>query len=151
MMDNVPNQSAVLLKCDFDKAPKLTGMQLLPLLRFQFIERVEAYLKMLADPSTVEFTSYAGELDLSMQRFVRDAERRAVGHAKAETIRCDGGELHVKRDGARLRQAANGRDVVAELPISVVDAGHRAGAHHPFLARFEDRRNGQASARHGAT
>src|SRR5450759_5375295 len=97
--------SAVLLKCDFGKAPQLARMQPLPLLRFQFIERVEAYLEMLADPLTVEFTSHAGELDLSMQRFIRDAEQRAVGHAKAETIRCDGGRLHVKRDGARLRQA----------------------------------------------
>ena len=58
--------SAVLLKCDFGKAPKLTGMQPLPLLRFQFIERVEADLEMLADPSTVEFGSHSGELDLSM-------------------------------------------------------------------------------------
>ena len=92
--------SAVLLKCDFGKAPQLTRMQTFAFLRFQPFERVKSDLEMLADAPTVELAGHARELDLSVQRLVRDAQQRAVGHTKAETIGRYGGRLHVKRHGA---------------------------------------------------
>ncbi len=85
---------------------------------------------MLADALPVELSRHAGELDLAMQRLVGDAQQRSIGHAKAEAVGGNGGRFHVERDGAGLRQAADDRRIVAELPVAVVDARDRAGAHH---------------------
>src|SRR6266849_2323667 len=98
-------------------------MQPFRLLRLELLKRLEANLEMLIDSLPVELAGHAGQLDLSVQRLVRATEQRAVGHAEAKAIGGDGCRLHVKRDGARLRQAANVHHMVAELPIAVVDAG----------------------------
>ena len=67
-------RTLTLLKRHFGKASELAGMQPLQRLRFQLLEGRQADLKMLVDTLPVEFPGHAGELDLSMQRFVRDAK-----------------------------------------------------------------------------
>src|SRR6516225_3492917 len=98
----------------------------------QLSERVEADLQMLIDTLAVELPSHSGELDLAMQRLVRDAEQRAVRHAEPESIGRDRRRFHVERNGTRLRQTAYGRGRIAELPVAIVDAGDGAGAHNPL-------------------
>ena len=44
-----------------------------PLLRLQKLERLEAHLEMLSDSLAVEFAGHPRELDLSVQRLVREA------------------------------------------------------------------------------
>jgi hypothetical protein len=64
----------LLLKCHFGKASELAGMQPFECLRLQLLEGRQADLKMLVDALPVELPGHAGELDLAMQRFVRDAK-----------------------------------------------------------------------------
>src|SRR5438876_6346005 len=87
---------------------------------------------MLADAVAVEVSGHAGQFDLAMQRLVRYAKQGSVRYAEAEPVGGHRSRFHVEGDGTRLRQAPNGRYVVTELPIPVVDAGYRAGPHHPF-------------------
>ena len=54
-------------------------MQPFPLLRFEFFQRLEADLEMLADPPTVEFAGHSGSFISPCGRFVRDAEQLRYG------------------------------------------------------------------------
>ena len=78
--------SAILLKCGFGKAPQLPRMQPLPFLCLQLFERIKANLEMLANLPAVELAGHPGELDVPVQRFIRDAQQRAVWHSKVEAI-----------------------------------------------------------------
>src|SRR5690606_39099092 len=118
------------LKRHLREAAELPRMQPLALLRPQALERVEADVEMLADPLPVELARHAGELDLAVHRFVRNAEQRAVRHPEAEPVRRARRRLHVERDRTRLRELADLRRGVADLPVAVVDAADRAGPHH---------------------
>src|SRR6266850_1324386 len=120
---------AMLLERNLDKASQLTRMQALRFLGFKLFKRLQADLKMLADALAVEFAGHAGEFDLAMEGFIRHAEQRAVRYAKAKAVGGDRCRLHVECNGARLRQASNdGR--TANLPIAIIDARDRSGAHH---------------------
>src|SRR6266699_2437858 len=92
--------TTTLLECDFGKAPQLARMQPFSSLRFELFECAQADLQVLADPLPIELASHAGELDLSVQRPVRNAEQRAVGYTEAETVGGDGRRFHVERNGA---------------------------------------------------
>lgn len=106
-------------------------MQALGFLLLEPLQRPQADLEMLADALPVELAGHACELDLAVQRLVGDAQQRAVGHAEAIAVGGDGRRLHVERDGARLRHAPDHRRA-ADLPVAIVDAGDRAGAHQPL-------------------
>src|SRR5581483_5213883 len=117
-----------LLKCHLGKAPQLARMQPLRFLLLDTLQRLQPDLKMLTDPLSIEFARHAGELDLAMQRLVRNAQQGAVGHAEAIAVGRDRGRLHVERDRARLRHAPDDRGA-ADFPIAIVDACNRSGAH----------------------
>ena len=88
-------------------------MQPFTFLRLQLLQRLETDLEVLSDPLAVEFAGHARELDLAMQRLVRDAKKRAVGDAETKAVCSDGGRFHVKCDRTRLRKLADYRDMVA--------------------------------------
>src|SRR2546427_9974781 len=96
------------------QSSSVCGMQPFSSLRFELFECAQADLQVLADPLPIELASHAGELDLSVQRPVRNAEQCAVGYAEAEAVGGDGRRFHVQRNGAGPRQAAAGRRVTAE-------------------------------------
>jgi len=91
---------------------------------------IQAKLRRAGDLRAVKVAGHAGQLQFAMQRFVRNAEKRAVWHPEAEPVRGNGRAFHIQRDGARLRQALHRAGLVAQLPVAVVDGGHRAGTHH---------------------
>ena len=101
-------------------------MQAVPALLEQ-IECGKADLQMLGDRRLVESARRPRQLDLAMQRLVRDAKKRAVGHPQAKALGRNRAALHVDGDGAREVDAlAFLRE--AQLPIAVVvgDDGARA-------------------------
>src|SRR5262249_49791238 len=75
------------------------------------------------------FTGHARQLDFSMEGFIGHAEQCAVGHAEPEAVGGNCRRLHVERNSARLRQASN-NGAIANLPIAIVYARDRSGAHH---------------------
>ena len=117
------------LESDLGEAPELARVQPFPLLCLEMLERLKANLEVLTHALTVEFVGHSGKLDFAVQWLVRNAQQCAVGHPKAEAVRRNGGRLHVERDGARLRQSPDNGQMIAELPIAVVDTGHRSGSH----------------------
>src|ERR1043165_1712020 len=110
-----------LLKRDLGEAAQLARMQALRFLQLETFERPDPDLEVLADALAVELAGHAGELDLAMQRLVGNAKQRAVGNPKREAVGGDRRRLHIERDRARLRQAADDR-AIADLPVAVVDA-----------------------------
>jgi hypothetical protein len=119
-------------------------MQAFPFLGFELFQRLYADLKVLADALPIEFAGHASKLDLAVERFVRDAKQGAVGHAKTEPIGGDRRGFHIEGDRARLRQTPND-GWISDLPIAVVHARDRSGAHHPF--KLEARKAGDFAHR----
>src|SRR5690606_38174887 len=119
-----------LLKRDLGKAPQLARMEPCALLRPDPLERIEPDVEVLTDALAVELARHPGELDLAVHRLVGDAEQRPVRDPKAEAVRRDRRGFHIERDRARLGELAYRRRMVGQLPVAVVDAAHRAGAHH---------------------
>ena len=62
--------------------------------------------QMLADRPLVEGVGLAGQLKLAVERLVRHAQQRPIGHAEAVALRGDGRRFHVDRDRAALVEAA---------------------------------------------
>ena len=50
----------------------------------------------------VKACSHARQLQLTMQRFITDAQQGAIGHTEAIAIGSDGGTFHIQRNGTRL-------------------------------------------------
>src|SRR5436305_1989731 len=116
-----PARPSRLLKRRLLKAPELARVEPLRRHGAEFLHRTDADLEVLVDLSAVEVRGHAGELQLAVQRFVRHAEERPVGHAEAEAVGGDRRRLHVESDGARLRETLHRLAMIAELPVAVVD------------------------------
>src|SRR5688500_8293339 len=69
--------------------PELAAVQLRPFAP-QLVARLDADPHMLADRALVEAVGLAGELQLAVERLVRDAEQRAIGDAEAIALAGDG-------------------------------------------------------------
>src|SRR6478752_5207761 len=67
---------------------------------FEKVESGEPDLQMLSDRRLVESACRARQLDLAMERLIRDAEQRAIGDPQPEALRGDGAAFHVDGDGA---------------------------------------------------
>src|SRR5262245_32042793 len=93
---------ALLLKCDFGEASKLSRVEALALLRAQMLEGPQPNLEVLLDALAVEFAGHSRQLDFPVQRLIGNAQQRAVGHPKAEPVCGNGGRFHVERNGTRL-------------------------------------------------
>ncbi len=93
----------------------------------QQIEGGEANVEMLSHGRLIERVGRTGQFDLAVQRFIGDAEQRAVGDAKPEALRRDGAALHVDGDGAG-EVDATALLGEAQLPISVIVGDDGAGA-----------------------
>lgn len=61
----------------------------------------DADMQVLGDGAFVEGTGRARQFDLAVQRFVRDAQQRAVRHPQTITLGGDGAAFHIHRHGAR--------------------------------------------------
>src|SRR5579872_3598724 len=115
------------------EAPELARVERI-VLTLQEADRGDADLQMFGDGPLVEGVRGAGKLDLAVQRLVRDAEQRAIGHAHAEALGGDGRRFHVDGDGARdVDEAALLRP--AQFPVAVVVGYDGAGA-QAALQRF---------------
>ena len=88
---------------------------------------VRPIIRCSTDRSLVKRVGGAGQLDLAVERLVRDAEQRAVGDAQAIALGRDGAALHVDRDGAGEIDLPP-LLAPAELPVAVVVGDDRAGA-----------------------
>ncbi len=94
----------------------------------QNLDGLEADPQVLADAFPVHNVGHGAHFDFAVGRFIRDAQQRAVGHAKAEPVRRYRRRFHVDGNGAGLVEAAE-QLIVAQFPIPVVGAGHGARAH----------------------
>ena len=95
---------------------------------------LDADVQVLGNRAFVKAVGLAGQLDLAMQRLVRYAEQRAIGHPEAVTLGGDGGGFHVDGDGAGLVEAQR-RAREAQLPVAIIGGHHGAGA-QPRLERL---------------
>ncbi|MPL60802.1 hypothetical protein SDC9_06364 [bioreactor metagenome] len=98
----------------------------------QLLHRAHTDQQVIGHLGAIEFGRHAGQLQLAVQRLVRNAQKRAVGHAEAEAVRRDRCRFHVEPDGARLAQPVHRAGLVAQLPVAVGDGGDGAGAHDPL-------------------
>ncbi len=102
----------------------------------QQVDGPNADLQMLRDGPLIKAVGLTGELDLTVQRLVRDAEQRAVGDAEAIALGGDGRALHIDSHRAAEIKAQRGSGI-AQLPVTVVGGDHRPGTQPllHFLAR----------------
>src|SRR5688572_22159276 len=98
---------------------------------FEDAQGLDADPEMLADRAFVEGVGLAGQLDLAVERLVRDAEQGPVRYPEPITLSGDGGRLHVDPDGSGLVEAP-GRQGEAKLPVAVVRGDDGAGAKPPL-------------------
>ena len=66
------------------------------------LEGPQPNLEMLLDALAVKFAGHSCEFDLPVQGLIGNTQQRAVRHAKAETVRGNGGQLHIECDGTGL-------------------------------------------------
>ena len=66
----------------------------------KLLHRAYADFEMLAHLRPVERRCHAGKLQLAMERLVRNAQQRSIGHAEAEAVCGDRRRFHVERDRA---------------------------------------------------
>lgn len=78
----------------FVKGAQLTRMEAIAF-GAQQVDGANTDLQMLGDRPFIEAVRLAGQLNLAVQRLVRDAEQRTVRHTEAVTLRGDGGALHI--------------------------------------------------------
>src|SRR4051812_44261895 len=116
-----PARPIRLLKRCLLEAPELARVESLRSHGAELFHGTDADLEVLIDLAAVEVRGHAGEFELAVQRFVRDAQERPVGHPEAEAVRGDRRRFHVEGDGARLREALDRLAMIAELPVAVVD------------------------------
>src|SRR3546814_1942093 len=76
------------------------------------------------------------QFQFAMDRLVRNAEQRSIGHAEAIALRRDGGGLHVDAHGSRQAEP-QGRTRIAQFPVAVVGRHDRARA-QATLERSEE-------------
>src|SRR5262249_45194709 len=68
------------------------------------------------------------DLIFTVERLIRDAKQRAKGHAKAESVGGDRRRVHIERNCARLRSAADDGGI-SDLPVEVVHACDGSSSH----------------------
>src|SRR5271166_6153440 len=88
---------------------------------------------MLGDRRLVKSTRRPWQLDLAVQRFIGDAEQRAVRDAQAKALRRDCAAFHVDGNGAREVDALSFLRE-AKFPVAVVIGDDGAGT-EPLLQR----------------
>ena len=98
----------------------------------QQLHRAHPDLKVAGDLRLVELAGHAGQLKLAMQGLVGHAEQGPIGHPEAKSVGGNGGTFHVQRDGAALAEALDRPGLIAQLPVAVVDGGHRSRPHDPL-------------------
>ena len=94
-------------------------------------DRFETDLQVSRDGLLVELVGLTRQLDLAVQRLVRNAQQSAIGNAEAVSLRGDRGALHLNRDGAALREPFSAVGVM-QLPVAIIGGDHGAGAHTLF-------------------
>ena len=104
-------------------------MKLFQPLLAQSFDRTHADEQMLVDAFAVELVRHPRQLDLAVQWLIAHAKQRAVGHPKTEAVGGNCRALHVQGDRSPLAETAHRRALRPQLPVAIVGAGHRAGAH----------------------
>src|SRR4051812_41610977 len=86
------------------EGPELAAVELVAR-QLELVDRGDADAQMLGDGAFVEAVGLARQLDLAMDRLVRDAEQGAVRHAETEALGGERRRFHVDRDRAALAEA----------------------------------------------
>ena len=89
-----------LQECRFFEAAQFPAVNTLDRHVAQGLHRMDPDLQMTCYLRFIEIRRHAGQFQLSVQGFVRDTQKRAIGHTEAETIRRDRGAFHVQRNCA---------------------------------------------------
>src|SRR6056297_3851572 len=113
----------------FLEAPELPGVDALKRHIADLLHRPDPDQEMPRHLRAVEIARHAGQFQLPVQGFVRDAEQRAVGDPETESVGGDRRTFHVERDGARLAEPLHRPRLVPQFPVAVVDGRHRARPH----------------------
>lgn len=100
-------------------------------LHFEHIKRRNTDIEMLAHGPLIERIRRARQLDLAMQRLVRHAKQRAIGHPKPEPLRRNRAALHIHRNRAgEIDPASLLRP--AQFPVPVIISHNCTGTKPPL-------------------
>src|SRR5271157_4943841 len=94
---------------------------------FEQVESGKADLQMLGHRRLVKSARRPRQLDLAVERLIRDAQQRAIGDAKTKALRRNRAAFHVDRNGARKVDAFSFlREAQFPIPVVIGYDGARA-------------------------